>query len=100
LPAAVAGLLTIGAVYLVARQTTGSDEDFQASQYAFWSVLAAATSLGIVVFSRAASFDIVLTMTMAWALAFYLLHEFRTNEKQSLLCLAGFYTFIGLSLLA
>jgi len=100
LPAAVAGLLTIGAVYLVARQTTGSDEDFQSSQYAFWSVLAAATSLGIVVFSRAASFDIVLTTTIAWALAFYLLHEFRSNEKQGVSYLAGFYAFIGVSLLA
>ena len=100
LPAALAGLLTIAAVYVVARQTTGSDEDFEPPQYAFWSVLASATTLGIIVFSRAASFDIILTMTIAWALAFYLLQEFALNEKRRAWCLAGCYIFIGLSLLA
>jgi 4-amino-4-deoxy-L-arabinose transferase-like glycosyltransferase len=48
------------------------------------------------VFSRAASFDVVITMTTTWSLAFFLKHEL--SRKRSLL--AGFYVFIGLSLLA
>jgi 4-amino-4-deoxy-L-arabinose transferase-like glycosyltransferase len=68
--------------------------------YAFWSALTAATTVGIIVFSRAASFDMILTMTMTWALAFYVLHEVERDEKLRGRLLAGFYVFVGLSLLA
>jgi 4-amino-4-deoxy-L-arabinose transferase-like glycosyltransferase len=51
------------------------------------------------VFSRAVSFDVVITMTTTWALAFFLLHELKnTDSKKMLLC--GFYACIGLSLIA
>ncbi len=131
LPAAVAGLLTIAAVFVVGRRVerndlsvapavaSGLDDGWPPAytggsphgwppayaggsdkNYAFWSALAAATTVGIVVFSRAASFDMVLTMTMTWALAFYVLHEVEPNEKLRGGFLAGFYIFVGLSLLA
>ena len=58
-----------------------------------------ATCLGLIVFSRAASFDVVVTMTTAWALAFFLLHELSTTRRKRLL-LVGFHSFVGLSLLA
>jgi 4-amino-4-deoxy-L-arabinose transferase-like glycosyltransferase len=96
LPAALSGLLTIAAVFVVGRRIERSDKH----GYAFWSTLAAATTIGIVVFARAASFDIILTMTTTWTLAFYVLHEFEPDEKQRWKFLAGFYLFIGLSLLA
>jgi 4-amino-4-deoxy-L-arabinose transferase-like glycosyltransferase len=99
-PSALAGVLTIAAVFVVASQATRSDEDDQSHEYVFWCSLVSASTLGIVVFSRAASFDIILTMTATWALAFYLLYEFAWNEKRRRFCLAGFYAFIGLSLLA
>lgn len=98
LPAAVSGLLTIAAVFVVGRRVERQQDQLQG--YAFWSALAAATTVGIIVFSRAASFDIVLTMTMTWALAFYVLHEVEPNEKLRTRFLAGFYIFVGLSLLA
>jgi 4-amino-4-deoxy-L-arabinose transferase-like glycosyltransferase len=100
LPAAVSGLLTIAAVYSIARCVERNDGGETLAAYSFWSALASATTLGIIVFSRAASFDIVLTMTTTWALAFYLLYEFERNEKLRGVFIAGFYTFIGLSLLA
>ena len=100
LPSALAGVLTIGAVFVVARQTLRSSKTEQPHEYVFWCVLASATTLGIIVFSRAASFDIIVTMTITWALGFYLLYEFTFNEKARRFCLAGFYLFIGLSLLA
>jgi 4-amino-4-deoxy-L-arabinose transferase-like glycosyltransferase len=98
LPAAVSGLLTIAAVYCIGRQVEGDDEKLRG--YGFWSTLASATTAGIVVFSRAASFDIILTMTTTWALAFYILHEFEKNAKLRRWFLFGFYAFIGFSLLA
>ena len=85
---ALCGLLTIVAVWCVGREVDRS--------FGFWSLIASASCLGLIVFSRAASFDIVITMTTTWSLAFFLLHELR--RKRSLL--AGFYAFVGLSLLA
>jgi 4-amino-4-deoxy-L-arabinose transferase-like glycosyltransferase len=98
LPAAVCGLLTIAAVLVVARQTTRDTP--QRHSFMFWSMLAAGTLLGIIVFSRAASFDIVLTMTTTWALVFFLLHEFESDLKLRGAFLAGCYLFVGVSLLA
>ena len=93
---AVCGLLTIAAVWYVARAVERSSEE--ARDFSFWAVLVAASSLGLIVFARAASFDIVVTMTAAWALAFFVCYELGQRRRVSLL--AGFYVFVGLSLLA
>ena len=87
---ALCGLLTIAAVW---RVTKAVEQDF-----AFISTLVAASALGLIVFSRAASFDIVITMTTTWSLAFFVLHEFRRGERSR--ALVGFYICVGLSLLA
>jgi 4-amino-4-deoxy-L-arabinose transferase-like glycosyltransferase len=100
LPAAVSGILTIAAVLAVSRRAIAGISSQHSETFVFWSVFASATTLGIVVFSRAASFDIILTMTTSWALAFYVLHEFEENVKMRAAFLAGFYSFVGLSLLA
>jgi 4-amino-4-deoxy-L-arabinose transferase-like glycosyltransferase len=105
LPSAISGLLTVAAVFVVGRQLEAvRDEENKFQGYAFWSAIAAATTIGIVVFSQAVSFDIILTMTTTWALAFYFLynlHEYSdVTEKPRRWLLAGFYIFIGLSLLA
>jgi 4-amino-4-deoxy-L-arabinose transferase-like glycosyltransferase len=105
LPSAISGLLTVAAVFFVGRQVeVVKDGDSKLQAYAFWSAVAAATMIGIVVFSRAVSFDIVLTMTTTWALAFYVLFDLQeisdVNEKPRVWLLAGFYVFVGLSLLA
>ena len=88
---AVCGLLTIAAVWCIGREI---DRGF-----GFWSLLTIATCLGLIVFSRAVSFDVVITMTTTWSLAFFLLHELPSTKNKRLL-LAGFYVFVGLSLLA
>ena len=105
LPSAISGVLTIAAVFVAGRQVeVVKDGEHQLQGYAFWSAIAAATTIGIVVFSHAASFDIVLTMTTTWALVFYILYNLQehsdVSEKPSGWLLAGFYIFIGLSLLA
>ena len=41
-----------------------------------------------------------MTMTITWALAFFIASEISNNDKQRLRRLAGFYVFIGASLLA
>ncbi len=83
---ALCGVLTIVAIWRVGREV----------EFGFWSALVTASCLGLIVFSRAASFDVVVTMTATWSLAFFLLYELRKN----IWLLAGFYVFVGLSLLA
>jgi 4-amino-4-deoxy-L-arabinose transferase-like glycosyltransferase len=89
---ALCGLLTIAAVWCVGREIDHEDP----RGFAFWSVVVTASCLGLIVFSRAASFDVVITMTTTWSLAFFLLHALRNKRS----FLAGFYVFVGLSLLA
>ena len=83
---AVCGLLTIAAVWRVGN----------AVGVGLWSALVMASCLGLIVFSRAASFDVVVTMTTTWSLAFFLLYEIERKPR----LLIGFYVFVGLSLLA
>ena len=105
LPSAISGVLTVAAVFVVGRKVeVVEDGEHKLRRYTFWSAIAAATTIGIVVFSKAVSFDILLTMTTTWALAFYVLYNLQENsevsEKPRGWLLAGFYIFIGLSLLA
>lgn len=88
---ALCGVLTIVAMWCVGREVDRG--------MGFWSLIVTASCLGLIVFSRAASFDVVVTMTTTWSLAFFLLHELPTTKRKRLL-LVGFYSFVGLSLLA
>ena len=89
---AACGLLTIAAVGYVGREI----DKRQSQGFGFWSVVVTASCLGLIVFSRAASFDVVVTMTTTWSLAFFLLRELTKRHG----FLIGFYAFIGISLLA
>jgi 4-amino-4-deoxy-L-arabinose transferase-like glycosyltransferase len=83
---ALCGLLTIVAIAFVGHEI----------KRGLSTVVVTATCLGLIVFSRAASFDIVVTMTATWALACFLLRELTKRRGY----LIGFYSFVGLSLLA
>lgn len=92
---ALSGLLTITAVWWLSRRL---ELVTNRPGFAFFTTLVIASSGGLVVFSRGASFDIVVTMTLTWALSFFLAYEIESGHKSWLL--AGFYCFVGLSLLA
>lgn len=126
---ALCGLLTGVFVYwigaaCIARITSttiteGSWGDGQASQndLARWSALALLSSISVIALSRAASFDVVVTMTLTGALACFFTWEvrYRTARGSARVSdsydsdarparmpalLFGFYFFIALSLLA
>jgi len=97
---ALSGLLTIAAVWCVGREVERTSSTDGISGFGFWSELAAATSFGVIVFSRGASFDMVITMTTTWALSFFLLHEVARVPRSKTIFLVGFYALVGLSLLA
>jgi len=58
----------------------------------------AASTIGIIVFSRGASFDIVVTFPITASLAGFIIYEL--NENKPRLGLSSFYFFIGVGLLA
>ena len=97
---ALSGLLTVFAVFWTGKRVCRSSIEYQMTGLAPWSAIVVASTLGIIVFSRGVSFDIVVTMTTAWALSFFLVSELEQNEKPRRRLLFGFYIFIGLSLMA
>src|SRR3954470_14188978 len=98
---ALCGLLTAMLIYWlgkrVERAGEGSDETVGAEH---WASLAFASSLGATVFSRAASFDIVVTMTLTLSLVCFFVSELEQDEKKRRWLIAAVYGGIGLSLLA
>ncbi len=96
---AVAGWLTVFLVGWTAKRV----EEREAER-AGWLQLAAgasaATSAGLIVFSRGVNFDVFVTMTVACALAFFFAAELETAPRAKRWLLAGFYAGMGAALLA
>lgn len=108
---AICGLLTAVFVYWIgktiedASAAGNSDEDQRRDGLGRYSALVWLSCVGVVVFSRGASFDIVVTMTVTGALACFCAWHVQArarsdSDKDGYLFLIGFYLFIGLSLLA
>ncbi len=97
---ALSGLATIGAVYWLGKRIEAASLDPGLREFGQWSALVAATSMGLIVFARGASFDIVVTMPVTWAVSFFLAAQLRSKERHQQLLLAGFYVFVGVALLA
>ena len=96
--AALCGLLTVVPVSILTRNFETADSE--STGLSWWTTMACATSFGLIVFSRGATFDIVVTMTLTWAFAFFFLHERARSFKNRRLLLIGFYAAVGFSLLA
>jgi len=115
---AICGLLTAVFVYWIGKtiedegaadnSATGIDEDQKRDGLGRYSALVWLSCIGVVAFSRGASFDIVVTMTVTGALACFFTWHVRDRTRsdndlggvQPHLLLMGFYFFVGLSLLA
>jgi 4-amino-4-deoxy-L-arabinose transferase-like glycosyltransferase len=97
---AISGLWTVAAVFWAGRRVCRSIAEDQPKGLAPWSALIAASTLGIIVFSRGAGFDGIVTMTITWALSFFLVAEVETDGSRRRIFWTGLYFFIGLSLLA
>lgn len=97
---ALSGLLSVLVVYLIARRVEKSAEGDEANGLALACGVMFSTCIGSITFSRGASFDIIVTMTVTCALAFFFCSETETDAKRRLWWQCGFYVFVGASLLA
>ena len=97
---AISGLLTIFLIYWLGKRVEKAlgDKGEAEAGLGLWSGVALASSIGLLIFSRGASFDSVVTMTVTLALACYFISEIDEGRRRWLL--AGFYAAVGASLLA
>ncbi len=97
--AACAGLIVILIVGCLARRVEGESAD-EMRGFGLASACVSASSLGLLVFSRGVSFDVLLTMAITASLASFFLADLETDGRRKNLLLAFFYAGVGLSLLA
>ena len=94
---ALFGLGTILSLWLLGRNVQTPKSNF-----ANWLMLIAASSLGLIVFSRGASFDIMITFPICASLVSFFIWETKSENqsKSSYLSLTLFYFFIGVAVIA
>jgi len=108
---ALFGLGTIFSLWVLGKSVQSSKFKVQSSveesktpnDFANWLALIAASSIGLIAFSRGASFDIILTFPITASLVCFFIYDLKTFAplaSSAVKYLFGFYFFIGLALLA
>ncbi len=96
---AIFGLGTILSLYILGKIVSSEETK---DKFANWLALIAASTIGLIAFSRGASFDIILTFPITASLTAFFI--FDQSEKKSgftfYFLLFTFYFFIGVALLA
>jgi 4-amino-4-deoxy-L-arabinose transferase-like glycosyltransferase len=99
LGSALAGLLTFVFVGWTARRA-----EFESGEglrgFGITVAAVAGSTLGLIIFAHAASFDTLLTATVAGSLACFYASEVTRDEGRRRASLVGFYLFVGAALLA
>ncbi|MBA2341595.1 MAG: glycosyltransferase family 39 protein [Pyrinomonadaceae bacterium] len=96
---ACAGLMIILVVGLLARRVESKSAG-EMDGFGLTCASVVASSLGIIVFAHAVSFDLLLTLTVAVTLAAFFLADLETEGRRRNLLLILFYAGIGFALLA
>lgn len=96
---ALSGVLTVLLTGWAARRAEFETGERQRG-FGIACATVAGSTLGLMVFARAASFDVVLTATVAASLGLFYASEVERNEARRRWLLAGFYACVGASLLA
>jgi len=102
LGSALFGLGTVGSLFVLGRYFTQETKSAN-SEFPFWLALIAASSIGLVAFSRGASFDIIITFPITAALVSFFVWEMKNARSDTGFfhpCLLAFYFFIGIALIA
>ena len=97
-PSGLAGILTIAAVAWLGKMIEKQAQELNG--FAFISTCVAASSLGVLIFARGASFDIIITAGVAWTLVLFFAAETTTEASIRRRLLCGMYAAVGLGLLA
>ena len=96
---AAAGVSTVLSVAWVARRVEADSREAMRG-FGVLAAAVAASTAGLLVFSRAATFDALLTATVTAALSCFFVSELERDGHRRRVFLVGFYAFVGASLLA
>ncbi len=98
----VACLVLLGNRYETAQNRPHTDRSAEVGRFGSWLGLIAATSLGVIVFSRGASFDIIVTFPLTAALVGFFIYDQCSagSARVRYAGLTAFYLFIGVALIA
>ncbi len=98
----VACLVLLGNRYETAQNRPQTGRSAEAGRFGSWLGLIAATSLGVIVFSRGASFDIIVTFPLTAALVGFFIYDQCSagSARVRYAGLTAFYLFIGVALIA
>jgi 4-amino-4-deoxy-L-arabinose transferase-like glycosyltransferase len=93
---AIFGLGTVAGLWLLGKSYSKTEGQKPHTDFGNWLALIAASTLGIIVFSRGASFDIMVTFPMTAALVSFFFYD----RSGKFIPLMSFYFFIGVAVLA
>jgi 4-amino-4-deoxy-L-arabinose transferase-like glycosyltransferase len=99
---ALFGLGTVASLWILGRFGRIKETERESVDFANSLALIAATMLGILVFSRAASFDIIVTFPLTASLVGFFIADRSENgeSRKRILAFTSFYFFAGLAVLA
>lgn len=102
---ALFGIGTVFCLFLLGlKRERGYDVGSKSAPFPYWMLAVPATSLGLIVFSRGASFDITVTFPLTASLAgfylWYLSSERSESGRKRTFFLFAFYFFAGVAVLA
>ncbi|HEY8559299.1 MAG TPA: glycosyltransferase family 39 protein [Pyrinomonadaceae bacterium] len=105
---ALFGLGTIASLWVLGKKTEKIENpEFKVQNLGNWLALVAASSFGLIVFSRGASFDIILTFPVTAALVSFFVFDLTQRRKDAkaqsftgISALVSFYFFVGVAVLA
>lgn len=98
---ACSGILAVLAVgWLASRAEARTSTPDELRGYGLICAATLASSLGLIVFARGATFDILITMSVAVSLACFFVAELSEKNSARRWLMAGFYAGMGLALLA
>ncbi len=86
--------------FQVPSEETKDQKPKTKTAFANWLALIAASSIGLIVFSRGASFDIILTFPITASLVAFFIYDSKNSASSALKYLFAFYFFIGVALIA
>ena len=95
---ALFGLGTIFSLWMLGR--IGMQNNGRDASYPGYLLIIAASTLGLIVFSRGASFDIILTFPITASLVGFFAYDQGRDSRTRYVGLAAFYFFMGLAVLA
>ena len=98
---ALFGLGVAVCLFLVGRTVRESDSESSKIDLGQWLAMFAVSTLGILVFARGASFDIILTFPLTASLVGYFIADrSEENSRRAYTGLLAFYLFMGIAVIA